>query len=88
LIWQLGEHGLPDRRLGALSVAFLSNPDAVTTDQTLLARFRKNPGYQFAVSVVVGQLAAIPSRGLPAAEGVTGIFFDVDRWNATVVGGE
>src|ERR1700722_3732140 len=28
LFWQLGEHGQSDRRVVALSVAFLSNPDA------------------------------------------------------------
>lgn len=86
LFWQLGEHGQPDRRLGALSVAFLSNPDAITTDQTLLARFRKTPGYQYAVSVIVGRLAAVPASGLPSADGVTVIFFDIDRWAARVVG--
>jgi hypothetical protein len=88
LFWQLGEHGQPDRRLGALSLAFLSNPDAVTADQTLLARFRKTPGYQYAVSVIVGQLAAVPESGLSTVEGVTVIFFDVDRWSARLVGNE
>jgi hypothetical protein len=85
LFWQLGERGQPDRRLGALSVAFLSNPDAVSADQLLLARFRKTPGYRYAVSVVVGQRNAVPASGLPAMDGVTVVFFDVDRWSATVV---
>jgi hypothetical protein len=85
LFWQLGEHGQPDRRLGALSLAFLSNPDAATSDQTLLARFRKALGYQYAVSVMVGRLAEVPAAGLPAAEGVTAVFFDVDRWSAKVM---
>ena len=85
LFWQLGEHGQPDRRLGALSLAFLSNPDAVASDHTLLARFLKTPGYPYAVSIVVGRLAAIPEAGLPEADGVTVVFFDVDRWSATVL---
>jgi hypothetical protein len=86
LFWQLGEHGQPDRRLGALSVAFLSNPVALTADQTLLARFRKTPGYQYALSVVVGRWAEVPASGLPSADGVTVLFFDIDRWMAKVVG--
>jgi hypothetical protein len=86
LFWQLGEHGHPDRRLGALSLAFLSNPDAVTADQALLTRFCKTAGYQYAVSVIVGRLADVPASGLPTAEGVSVIFFDVDRWSASVVG--
>lgn len=85
LFWQLGEHGQPDRRLGALSLVLLSNPDAVTADHTLLARFHKAPGYQYAVGVVVGRREAIPASGLPSAEGVTVIFFDLDRWSARVV---
>ena len=82
LFWQLGEGGQPDRRLGALSIAFLSNPDAVAGDHVLLTRFRKTPGYQHAVSIIVGKLADIPESGLPLAEGVTVIFFDTDRWTA------
>lgn len=85
LIWQLGERGQPDRRLGAVSIAFLSNPDAVAADQTLLARFRNNPGYPQAASVVVGRRAASPETGLVGPKGVTVIFFDIDRWAATVV---
>jgi hypothetical protein len=88
LFWQLGERGQPDRRLGAMSVAFLSNPDAVTADQSLLARFRKTPGYQYAVSIVVGRWAAVPANGLPSADGVTVIFFDIERWMAKAVGAE
>jgi hypothetical protein len=86
LIRQLGEHGQPDRRLGALSIAFLSNPDAVTADQTLLARFQKTQGYQYAVSIIVGHQTTIPANGLPTMEGVSVIFFDVDRWIAKVLG--
>jgi hypothetical protein len=85
LFWQLGEHGRPDRRLGALSLAFLSNPTAVASDQALLARFRNTPGYEYAVSVIVGKLADVPEGGLPSADGVTVVFFDVDRWESRVV---
>jgi hypothetical protein len=85
LFWQLGENGQPDRRLAALSLTFLSNPDAITTDQTLLARFRKTVGYQYAVSVVVGRTTAVSAGGLPSADGVTVILFDVERWSARVV---
>src|SRR4051812_28849523 len=34
LFWQLGERGAPDRRLAAVSLAFLSNPAAIAADQT------------------------------------------------------
>jgi hypothetical protein len=87
LFWQLGEGGQPDRRLGALSLAFLSNPDALAADHALLARFRSAPGYPHAVSVVVGRRTAIEASGLPSTEGVTVVFFDVERWSASVVGG-
>jgi hypothetical protein len=80
LFWQLGEHGQPDRRLGAVSFAFLSNPTAVAADQALLARFRDSPGYSRAVSVVIGRRANVPESGLPAADGVTVIFFDIEKW--------
>jgi hypothetical protein len=85
LFWQLGERGQNDRRLGALSLAFLSNPVAVTADLDLLARFRQSPGYQYAVSVIVGKRDAIPASGFPAIDGMTLVFFDVDRWIATVI---
>ena len=85
LFWQLGERGQPDRRLGAVSFAFLSNPSAVAADQTLLARFREAPGYSRAVSVVIGRSADVPERRLPAVDGVTAIFFDIDRWQAVIV---
>jgi hypothetical protein len=86
LFWQLGERGQTDRRLGAVSLAFLSNPDAVTADQMLLSRFRKTPGYPYSVSVVLGRPADVPTGGLPKTEGVTVIFFDFERWSATLVG--
>ena len=81
LFWQLGEHGAPDRRLAALSIAFRSNPDAVAADQALLARWRTTPGYPLAVSVVVGQVG----ERSDAPEGVTVIAFDIEKWQ---VGGE
>jgi len=78
LFWQLGEHGQPDRRLGAVS--FASAPDLAA-----MTRLRPDPGYQYAVAVVVGRAADIPPEGLPAADGVTVIFFDTDRWAARVL---
>src|SRR5262245_59879408 len=85
LFWQPGEHGRPDRRLAAVSFAFLSNPDAVAAAQTLLARFRDAPGYPRAVSVVIGRRADIPETGLPAPDGVTVIFFDTDKWQVVPI---
>lgn len=84
LFRQLGEHGRPERRRGAVSLAFVTNPDALRADQVLLARYRTSPGYQYAVSVVIGSRTAIPPDGLPSEEGVTVVFFDVDRWMATI----
>ena len=76
LFWQLGEHGAPDRRLAALSIAYRSNSDAVAVDQALLARWRMAPGYPIAVSVVVGQVG----ERMSAPEGVTLIEFDIEKW--------
>jgi hypothetical protein len=78
LFWQLGEHGAPDRRLAALSIAFRSNPDALAADQALLERWRTTPGYPIAVSVVVGPVG----ERMPAPEGVTVIEFDIEKWQA------
>jgi hypothetical protein len=78
LFWQLGEHGAPDRRLAALSIAFASNPDAVAADQALLARWRTAPGYPLALSVVVGRVG----EKAEAPEGVTVIEFDTEKWQA------
>jgi hypothetical protein len=86
LFWQLGERGEPDRRLAAVSLALLTNPDAVSADQTLLARYRHAPGYRYGVGIVVGGLEALPAAGMPAAEGVTAVFFDAERWQARVIG--
>lgn len=85
LFWQLGEQGQPDRRLAALSLAFQTNPDALSADQTLLSRFHQSPGYPYAVSIVVGRRSNVPPEGLPTVEGVTVVLFDVDRWVARVV---
>jgi hypothetical protein len=78
LFWQLGEHGAPDKRLAALSIAFRSNPDAVAADQALLARWRTAPGYPLAVSVVVGRAG----DKVEAPEGVIVIEFDIEKWQA------
>ena len=82
LFWQLGEHGRPDRRLGAVSVVFLSNPATLAADLALLARYRTTPGYPTAVCVIVGRQADIPADGIPAEEAVTRVFLDTDRRTA------
>jgi hypothetical protein len=80
LFWTLGERGAADSRLGAVSFAFLTNPGAVATDQTLLARIRDKPGYPRAVSVVIGRRSDVPAGGVSKADGVTTIFFDTEKW--------
>ena len=80
LFWKLGERGAADERLAAVSLAFLSNPNAVAADQTLLARFRDRPGYPRAVSVVVGHRSALPAEGPPRTDGVVTVFFDTEKW--------
>jgi hypothetical protein len=85
LFWQLGEHGNPDRRLAAVSIAFASNPDAVVADQTLLARFRTAPGYPHPVSIVVGRQDHLHHPDSPSASEVQVIAFDIERWQATLV---
>jgi hypothetical protein len=78
LFWQLGEHGQPDRRLGA--VAFAS-----PSDLTELARLRSEPGYPHAVCVIVGNETNIPPGGPPVVPGVSVVFFDTERWQAILV---
>jgi hypothetical protein len=85
LFWQLGEHGQPDRRLGAVSLAFASNPDAVAADRTLLARFREKPGYPHAVSIIIGGGAEVPEMRSAAVDGVTVLVFDVVKWQANII---
>ncbi len=84
LIWRLGERGAPDMRLAAISVAFLTNPNAIAADHSLLAKFRHpfpdGPGYSRAISVVVGRRSELPPEGLPGTDGVTGVFFDTQKW--------
>lgn len=82
LFWQLGEHGQPDRRLGAVSFAFHSNASAVAADQALLARFSNTPHYPRVISVVIGSSHDVAD--LPASPGVTVIGFDIDRWHAVI----
>ncbi len=79
LFWKLGEHGLPDRRLAAVSVAFASNPAAVAADARLLSRFHREHGYPRAIAVVVGAAGedALPPE---TVEGVTVVRFDTARW--------
>jgi hypothetical protein len=78
LFWKLGERGLPDSRLAAVSFAFLTNPGAVAADQALLARIRDKPGYPRAVSVVIGRKADVGE--LPKVDGVATVFFDTEKW--------
>ena len=70
LFWQLGEHGQPDRRLGAVSFG----PDGET-----LAKLRSDPGYPHAVRVIVGK-----DVDGPGVSGVTTIVFDTERWQAVI----
>lgn len=77
LVWQLGEQGQPDSRLGAVSLAFLSNPGAIAANGSLLARFHRELAYPLAVSIVVGRFRSEP---LPAFDGVGSLRFDIDRW--------
>jgi hypothetical protein len=81
LFWTLGENGLPDRRLAAVSLVFRSNPAAAAADLKLLARFRAEPGYPLAVCVLIGPGESGELAGdLPEAGGVTRLEFDTRRW--------
>ncbi len=82
LFWKLGERGAHDERLAAVSFAFLTNPNAVNADQTLLARFRDKPGYSRAISVVIGQRADLPADDVRTPDGVAVLFFDTEKWQA------
>jgi hypothetical protein len=75
LVWQLGEHGAPDRRLAALAFVGGSNPAALDADLAALGRFLA-AGYGIAVLVVIGPDA----DPLSAPDGVTILRFDPDRW--------
>lgn len=76
LFWQLGERGAPDRRFGAVSLVFRTNPAAVAADLKLLARFRNDLGYAHAFCVLIGK----SPEAEPPVDGVTQILFDTDRW--------
>ncbi len=80
LFWTLGERGVPDQRLAAVSFAFLTNPAALAADQSLLARFRDAPGYPRALSIVIGRHADLPPGGLAKTDRVATIFFDTEKW--------
>ena len=80
LFWQLGEHGQPDRRLGAVSVVSLTNTAILGVDLMALGEARTHSGYPYAVCVLIGRQSDIPPAGLPSADGVTVIIFDTDRW--------
>lgn len=82
--WQLGEHGQPDRRLGAVSLITLSNPAEFNATLKPLDACR-TAGYAHAVCVVLGRTTDLPEAGLQSAEGVTTIFYDTDRRTATTL---
>jgi hypothetical protein len=69
VFWRLGEGGEPDRRLGAVSVAFGADAGEAVGALTAAAA----AGYPQAVLVAVG-------AGRPAAPGVTTLAFDPARW--------
>jgi hypothetical protein len=73
LLWQLGEGGEADRRLGA--VAVLSAADA---DVARLAGWATEHGYPHAVAVLIGRPDPVP-----AAPGVVVVIFDTDQRTAT-----
>ncbi|MBA4187271.1 MAG: hypothetical protein C0467_04550 [Planctomycetaceae bacterium] len=77
LFWQLGEHGAPDRRFGAVSLVFRSNPAAVAADLKLLARFHSDLGYPHAFCVLIGKATDANPDPVP---GVTIIHFDTEKW--------
>jgi hypothetical protein len=82
LFWQVGEKGQPDRRLGAVSLALLSDAPAALEQ---LRQFSADRGSPNAVCVIAGRAAEVLANGLPSAPGVTVVFFDVDRWSAIVI---
>ncbi len=84
LFWKLGELGASDKPLAAVSFAFLTNPNAVNADQTLLARFRNARGYSRAVSVVIGRRADVRDEA-PPVDGVAVLFFDTEKWQVVGV---
>ncbi|HXD85463.1 MAG TPA: hypothetical protein VN641_03150 [Urbifossiella sp.] len=75
LIWQLGEHGNPDRRLGAISVI----ADKTDAGVEVLARFKDEMNYPYAVAV------GIDFEPL-ATEGITRIVYNNGDRSATIVG--
>lgn len=77
LVWQLGENGAPDQRYAALAFVCGSNPTALDADLATLVRFH-TAGYAVAVLVRIGPAGDPP----PAAEGVSLLPFDADRWQA------
>jgi hypothetical protein len=85
LFWRLGEHEEPDRRLAAFSLVFAANEIALNSHLSALARYRKDLGFPYAVVALVGRFAEVTSSSLPAAPGVSVVFFDTDRWQVVPV---
>ncbi len=83
LFWKLGEQGEADRRLGAVSLAFRTNPVAVAADWKLLARFHNELGYTYAVCVMIGSAREAEPEPPSPPPGVQTIMFDTDSWQVT-----
>jgi len=74
LFWQLGEHGTPDCRLGA--VCFYSSDRPGGVDELL--RFR-DLGYPYVVCIGHGEEP-------PAADGISRILYDTNARSAKILG--
>ena len=72
LVWQIGESGQPDRRLGAVSLV------ESVADLAVLARYKLGLEYPHAVGIEIG------NRGLPFVEGVARIEYDPQKRTASV----
>ena len=75
LIWQLGENGNTDRRLGAIAV--LTNEADAGVE--VLARFNREAGYPYAVAIGIDVEP-------PESDGITRIVYRSDNRAATIVG--
>ena len=85
LFWQLGEQGQPDRRLGAVSVVYLSNPDTLAAEMQLLERFHSVPGYPTCICVLVGRSSELTSSGPFPSGSLVRLFHDIDSRTASVL---
>jgi hypothetical protein len=86
LVWQIGEQGQSDRRLGAVSLAPLADSAAVSLELDRLTRLAAR-GYLKVVCVLIGHAAEVP-EGQLRDDAVARILFDVDRWSASIIAGQ